>query len=182
MTSSNLQQLISPEQIQTRVMELSEAISHDYTGQPLTLIGVMTGSLMFLADLVRHLRIPHQIGVVQASSYPGASTSSGPLRIECGFLPPVADRDLLIVDDILDTGKTLSALKQQLLTMQPASVNTAVLLWKQSRTEHFPAPDYFGFQIQDRFVVGYGLDYDDDFRHLNAIYEFQETPNPGDAK
>jgi len=164
--SPQLEPLITQAQIAQRVQELAEAISADYHERPL---GVMTGSLLFLADLMKQLRVPHQVGVIQASSYAGATTTAGTLRTNLDYLPTLAGRDVLLIDDILDTGKTLQELMNQVATLQPASLKTAVLLWKPERTQVAITPDYLGFSIADQFVVGYGLDYNDDYRHLPHI-------------
>lgn len=164
-----MEPLITETQIAQRVQELAAAISADYHERPLTLLGVMTGSLLFLADLMKQLRVPHQVGVLQASSYPGTSTTAGTLRTNLEYLPPLSGRDVLLIDDILDTGQTLQQLLAQLATLQPASLKTAVLLWKPARTQVEITPDYLGFTIEDHFVVGYGLDYNDDYRHLPHI-------------
>src|SRR5262249_18386122 len=141
-------------------------IEEDYGNKPLTIVAVLTGSLIALADLVRQIRIPVRIALVQASSYRGATTSATALVVNQAFAPDVAGRDVLLLDDILDTGQTLSALVQHLKDRGATSVRTAVLLRKIGRQVIPIDPDYFGFAIPDAFVVGYGLDYDDDYRHL----------------
>jgi len=141
-------------------------IGHDYEARPLTIIGVLTGSLVFLADLTRQLAIPHRIGVLQASSYRGATTEPGLLRINLELVPDLQGRHVLLLDDILDTGQTLSALVEQVKQLGPLSVRTVVLLRKLGRQLVALEPDYCGFEIPDVFVVGYGLDYNDEFRHL----------------
>lgn len=171
-----LKVLISQAEIETRLMALAEEISAEYRGRPLTLLGVMTGSLLFLADLMKRLQVPHQVGVIQASSYSGGATAPGQLKSNLAYLPDLTNRDLLLIDDILDTGQTLQAIQQQLWAHQPASLKTAVLLWKPERTTAPIAPDFLGFRIANQFVVGYGLDYDDNYRHLPDIHivEFTE--------
>lgn len=171
--SHSLEILIPQSVIQTRIRELAEEISREYADRPLTLLGVMTGSLFFLADLMKHLDVPHQVGVLQASSYVGSTTTPGQLRTNLDFLPPIHNRHVLLIDDILDTGQTLQKLVEQLEQLQPASLQTAVLLWKQARTVVDLQPDYLGFPIEDLFVVGYGLDYNDDYRHLPDLNVLQ---------
>jgi hypoxanthine phosphoribosyltransferase len=161
--------LLTAEQIADRVRILGEQISRDFQGRPLTVIGVLHGSVVFVADLIRAISTPHQLGFVLASSYPGPATSPMPLRLQLDALPDVAGRDILLVDDILDTGRTLSALKERLGERHPAEVRTAVLLWKKDRTEAATQPDYFGFEIPNQFVIGYGLDFNGDYRHLPFI-------------
>jgi hypoxanthine phosphoribosyltransferase len=162
--------LISAERIQRRVAELAQQIATDYHNhRPITIVGVLTGSLMFLADLVRHLDLPLRIGLIQASSYRGAVTTPGQLRIEPGLLPDVRQRHVLLLDDILDTGQTISHLVAHLRSVQAASVRVAVLLRKQGRQQVAIEPDYCGFDIPNAFVVGYGLDYNDEYRHLPYV-------------
>lgn len=161
--------LISESEIQERVRALGERISRDYQGKLLTVVAVLTGSLIFLADLIRRIRVPHRIALMQASSYRGGATSPEALVVNPTLEPDVAGRDVLLVDDILDTGRTLSALARHLQGRGARSVRTAVLLHKQGRQEVSIEPDYSGFEIPNAFVVGYGLDHDDDFRHLPYI-------------
>lgn len=161
--------LISQEKIQERVDELGRQIMHDYAGQQLTIVGVLTGSLMFLADLMRRLDLPLRIALIQASSYRGDATSPGELRVQSDLLPDLTGRHILILDDILDTGHTLAYLVRHIGGLQPASVKTAVLLRKSGRQEEALEPDYCGFQIPDEFVIGYGLDYNDEHRNLPFI-------------
>jgi hypoxanthine phosphoribosyltransferase len=135
----------------------------------LTIVGVLTGSLMFLADLVRHLDLQLRIGLIQASSYRGATTTPGELTVGPELLPEVRGRHVLLLDDILDTGHTLKRLVAHLAGLEVASLRTAVLLRKQGRQQVPFEPDYTGFEIPDAFVVGYGLDYNDEYRHLPHV-------------
>ena len=159
--------LISTDRIQHRLTELAAQIGPDVLGQPLTIVGVLTGSLMFLADLVRRLDLPLRIGLIQASSYRG--TTSGELRLGRELLADVRGRHVLLLDDILDTGQTLRHLVQHLHEAGATSVKVAVLLRKQGRQVHPVTADYVGFDIPDEFVVGYGLDYNDEYRHLPYV-------------
>src|ERR1043165_3508014 len=161
--------LITTEQIQQRVSELASQIRPVEGGRPLTSVGVLTGSLMFLADLVRHLDIPLRIGLIQASSYRGPATEPGQLRIGTDILADVKGRHVLLLDDILDTGQTLKHLLTHLLDQGAASVKIAVLLRKQGRQVHRVNVDYVGFDIPDVFVVGYGLDHNDEHRQLPYV-------------
>ncbi|WP_145277984.1 hypoxanthine phosphoribosyltransferase [Tautonia plasticadhaerens] len=161
--------LISEEEILARVAELGRRIDADYQGKPLTIVAVLTGSLILLADLIRRIHLPHRVALLQASSYKGATTERGDLAVNEAFAPVVHGRDVLLLDDIFDTGHTLSALVPGLMARGARSVRTAVLLRKEGRQEVAMEPDYVGFEIPDAFVVGYGLDYDDDFRHLPHI-------------
>ena len=161
--------LISESEIQERVASLGRQIEADYRGKPLTIVAVLTGSLIMLADLIRQIRIPLRIALIQASSYRGATTTATTLVINESFAPDVAGRDVLLLDDILDTGQTLSALVRHLADRGARSVRTAVLLRKIGRQEVPLEPDYCGFTIPDAFVVGYGLDFNDDYRHLPYV-------------
>jgi hypoxanthine phosphoribosyltransferase len=161
--------LIPAERIQTRIEELAREIAADYHGQPVTIIGVLTGSLMFVADLVRHLNLALRIGWIQASSYRGAVTTPGALHIEPELVPDVRGRHVLLLDDILDTGQTLGHLVEHFKNLEPISMRVGVLLRKQGRQKVPVELDYCGFEIPDAFVVGYGLDYNDEFRHLPYV-------------
>jgi hypoxanthine phosphoribosyltransferase len=161
--------LLSADRIQQRVAEMAQQIAADYPGRPLTIVGVLTGCLMFLADLVRHLDQPLRIGLIQASSYRGETTRAGELHIHPELLPDVRGRHVLLLDDILDTGQTLHHLHEHLRGLGVASLRTGVLLRKLGRQQLPIEPDYCGFDIPDAFVVGYGLDYNDEYRHLPHI-------------
>lgn len=164
-----LEPLIPAPVIQQRVAELGARIAADYRELPVTIVGVLTGCLIFLADLVRHLDLPLRIGLIQASSYRGQATQPGELRIDPALLPDLQGRHVLLLDDILDTGKTLARLVDHLHGAGAASVRTVVLLRKRERQVVDLEPDYFGFDIPDAFVVGYGLDYGDEYRNLPHI-------------
>jgi hypoxanthine phosphoribosyltransferase len=162
--------LIPAEQIRERVAALARQVATDYRERrPLTIVGVLTGSVIFLADLVRQLDLPLRIGLIQASSYRGAATEPGELRIDPSLLLDVRDRHVLLLDDILDTGQTLSRLVRHMDGLGCASLRVAVLLRKQGRQQVPFEPDYCGFEIPDAFVVGYGLDHNDEHRHLPYI-------------
>jgi hypoxanthine phosphoribosyltransferase len=161
--------LITADQIRVRVDELANDVRAAYAGKPFTVVGILTGSLVFLADLVRRIDLPHQIGLVQASSYRGTATSPGELVIRDELLPDVRGRHLLVLDDILDTGQTISRLVEHLRAKGAASVRTCVLLRKVGRQRVPFEPDFCGFAIPDQFVIGYGLDYNDEYRHLPFI-------------
>jgi hypoxanthine phosphoribosyltransferase len=164
-----MQVLIPAERIQQRVGELARQIAADYQGRPVTIVGVLTGSLIFLADLIRHLDLPLRVGLIQASSYRGPATTPGELRIQPDLTPDVKGRHVLLLDDILDTGQTLGQLVRYLDTLGVVSVRVAVLLRKRGRQQVPLEPDYCGFDIPDAFVVGYGLDFNDEYRHLPYV-------------
>ena len=161
--------LLSAADIQRRVAEMARQIADDYRGQPVTIVGVLTGCLMFLADLVRHLDLPLRIGLLQASSYRGETTTAGELRIQLERLPDLRGRHVLLLDDILDTGQTLAYLREHLHNLGIASLRIGVLLRKEGRQQLPLEVDYRGFDIPDAFVVGYGLDYNDEYRHLPYV-------------
>ncbi len=164
-----MQTLIEEREIRSVVEVLGKQIADEYRGQPLTVLGVLTGSIVFLSDLIRTIDLPLRVGLIQASSYRGATTKPLDLRINDSLLPDIRDRAVLLVDDIFDTGHTLSALLSTVRQYQPRSVRSAVLLWKIGKAKVTIEPDFHCFQIPDRFVVGYGLDYNDDHRHLPFI-------------
>lgn len=161
--------LLTEVQIQQRIGELAEKIGIEYREKPTTIVGVLTGSLMFLADLVRRLDFPLRIGLIQASSYRGETTTPGELRISPDLIPDVKERHVVLLDDILDTGKTMHSLVAHMHSLGALSVKVAVLLRKEGRQTVALDPDFYGFDIPNAFVVGYGLDFNDDYRHLPYI-------------
>src|SRR5262245_4733075 len=152
--------LVAEKEIAARVAELGRAIAHDYADTSLVLIGVLQGAIPFLADLMRALPIDVTVDFLRASSYGSGTTSSGSVRLVAGLSVDVADRHVLLVDDIIDSGHTLAALKRTVEARRPRSVKTCVLLDKTGRRETEMTIDYVGFAIPNVFVVGYGLDYD----------------------
>jgi len=161
--------LLSEHQIRQGVDRLAHEVRIEFLGRPLTVIGVLTGSLVLLADLIRRIDLPLRVGLIQARSYRGRATSPGALAINWDLLPDLEDRDVLLVDDIFDTGQTLATLSTQLWTLGCRSLRSAVLLRKQGRQTVEIVPDFVGFEIPNEFVVGYGLDYEDAYRHLPYI-------------
>jgi hypoxanthine phosphoribosyltransferase len=166
-----VKKLLGEEEIRGGVQRLAREIGDHYATRPLTVVGVLTGSIVLVADLIRYLDLPLRVGVIQARSYCGAATSPGPLAIDASMLPDIRGRDVLLVDDIFDTGRTLAALVEQFATLGPSSLRTMVLLRKAGRQQVALQPDYVGFEIPDVFVVGYGLDYQDGYRHLPYLAE-----------
>ena len=164
-----LKTLLSEQQLKSGVARLAEEINAHYHGQPLTIIGVLTGSVVLLADLIRLLTMPLRVGVIQARSYRGSATSPGELTIQADLLPDVRGRQVLVIDDIFDTGQTMLEMTAQLRKLEPASLRLAVLLRKQGRQRVRIEPDHVGFEIPDEFVVGYGLDYRDEYRNLPYV-------------
>ncbi|MEX1042387.1 MAG: hypoxanthine phosphoribosyltransferase [Pirellulaceae bacterium] len=161
--------LITENQLQTRVQQLAAELNRHYHRRPLTALGVMTGSLVLLADLIRLLEMPLRVGVMQARSYRGGDTTAGDLALNLDMMPVIAGRDVLIVDDIFDTGRTLERVLADITPLGPASMRTLVLLNKTAQNQVAIRPDYVGFEIPSEFVVGYGLDYQDEYRNLPCI-------------
>jgi hypoxanthine phosphoribosyltransferase len=161
--------LISSERIRDRVDAMSSEIARAYDGRAVMAVGILTGCLVFMADLIRRIDLPLRVGFITASSYRGAATTPGKLLIQDELLPTLAGRDVLLLDDILDTGKTLTRVVAHLLDRGAGSVKVAVLLRKVGRQEVPFEPDFVGFTIPDKFVVGYGLDFNDEYRHLPFI-------------
>lgn len=160
--------LLPEERVRARVAELGAAITRDYAGRALKLVGVLKGSFMFLADLARAVDLPVQVDFIGTSSYQGATTS-GVVRITTDLSCPIAGEHVLLVEDIVDTGLTVRYLLDNLGTRGPASVGVCALLRKPARAR-LPVPvAYTGFEIPDAFVVGYGLDRDGRFRNLPYI-------------
>jgi hypoxanthine phosphoribosyltransferase len=160
--------LIGEAKIAARVRELAADIERDFAGKDLLVVALLTGTVPFLADLIRHIALPMRLDFMGVSSY-GNSTAPGELVFTKELRLEARDRDVLLVDDILDTGKTLRAVIDKLNALQPRSLKTCVLLEKKSRrTETIPA-DYVGFEVPDEFVIGYGLDYAERYRNLPFI-------------
>jgi len=149
-------------------------INSHYQDDPLTILGVLTGSVVLLADLIRLLNMPLRVSVIQARSYRGNSTTRGELTVNADLVPDLTGRNVLVVDDIFDTGHTLFELMNKMQTFQPGSIRSAVLLRKVGRPEMKREPDYVAFEIPDEFVVGYGLDYNDAYRNLPYIASLEE--------
>ena len=161
--------LLTEEQIKKRVKELAEEISNDYQDKEPVLVSILKGSFMFLSDLLRNLKIQCTIDFVAISSYNGSTESTGVVRQLLDLRENPVDKDLLIVEDIVDTGITLNYLKKNLLTRNPRSLKICVLLDKKERRKDHIKIDYTGFVIPDKFVVGYGLDYQEKYRNLPYI-------------
>ena len=162
--------LITSEQIQAKVAELGARVSADYAEREVTLVSVLKGSLPFMADLMRHIRVPLTIDLMEVSSYGGATTeTTGLVRILKDLSSSIETRDVLIVEDIIDTGLTLNYLIRYLNGKAPASLRICTLLDKPARRLVEIPIDYLGFTIPDRFVVGYGLDYGERYRNLPFI-------------
>jgi len=161
--------LISEEELKAKVTELGKQISEDYRGKPLLLVCILKGSVVFMSDLMRAIDIDCKIDFMSMSSYYSGTKSSGQVRIVLDLNKPVQDYDLLIVEDILDSGITLSYIKELLLPRKPRSIKICTLLDKPERRVADIKADYSGFSIPDEFVIGYGLDYDEKYRNLPYV-------------
>ena len=159
--------LISREEINRRVEQLGREISQDYKGRELHLVGVLNGAFMFIADLVRHLSIPCQICFLQASSYKDQLVSTGKVKLMHNL--DLSGKDVLVVEDIFDTGLTLKHIREDLYVQKPTSLEICALLNKRIPDKLAVNVKYIGFEIENRFVVGYGLDYAEKFRELPHI-------------
>ena len=162
-----------------RLDEIAAQISKDYRDKELTVIAVLNGSLMFMADLLRRIQLPLKLDCLSVASYHGKAQTSGEVIFKSATADPsyggqiappdVKDRHVLILDDILDSGHTLAAIREKLETAQPRSIRICVLLSKKKQRAREVDADYLGFEIEDEFVVGYGLDYDERYRNLPCI-------------
>jgi hypoxanthine phosphoribosyltransferase len=161
--------LVPAEDLQARVRELAEAISRDYAGRSLLLVGVLKGAVFFLSDLMRHIDIPVEVDFMAVASYGSATDSSGVVRILKDLDVVIEGRDVLIVEDIVDSGLTLQYLLRNLGSRNPASLQVCALLTKPERRKVELRARYVGFEIPDRFVVGYGLDYAERYRNLPFV-------------
>ncbi len=164
-----MQTLISEDQLREGITKFARRIDREYAGRPLTLVALLNGGVVFLADLIRQVKIPIQFETIRTSSYRHATTSPGELWVDRQAQPAVAGRHVLLIDDIFDTGQTLTKVKSLAEGWGAASVRTAALLWKRSRSVDGAAPDEFLFEIPDLFVVGFGLDYNGAYRQLPMI-------------
>ena len=161
--------LVTAEELQRRVAELGEQISGDYAGRPLLLIGVLKGAVFFLSDLMRFIDIPVEVDFMAVASYGSATDSSGVVRILKDLDASIEGRDVLIVEDIVDSGLTLQYLMRNLGSRNPRSLEVCALLTKPERRKVDLPTRYVGFEIPDRFVVGYGLDYRERHRNLPFV-------------
>ncbi len=161
--------LVSAEDLQRRVAELGEQISRDYAGRRLLLVGVLKGAVFFLSDLMRYIRIPVEVDFMAVASYGSATDASGVVRILKDLDAAIEDRHVLIVEDIVDSGLTLQYLLRNLGSRGPRTLEVCALLTKPARRKVDLPTRYVGFEIPDRFVVGYGLDYGEQHRNLPFV-------------
>jgi len=170
--------LITPERLKQRVRELGAEITADYPGSNVLLIGVLKGSVFFMADLARAIDLQLEMDFMAVSSYGNATESSGVVRVLKDLDAPLAGRDVIIVEDIIDSGRTLAYLLELLQQRRPASIEICTLLSKPERAEVEIDVRYTGFEIPNKFVVGYGLDYSERYRNLEYICCMDETNLP----
>ncbi len=161
--------LLTSDQIAARVKELGEQITEDYKGQSVLMVGILRGAVVFFADLVKNVDLDVRFDFMVVSSYGNGAESSGEVRIDKDLAQPIEGMNVIIVEDIIDTGYTLKNLKRLLLTRNPASLKICSLLDKPSRRKVELEGDYVGFAVPNEFVVGYGLDYAEKYRNLPDI-------------
>ena len=169
MEKYHIEVMLQEETVNRRIRELGEEISRDYEGKTVHLICILKGSVYFTCELAKRITVPVTMDFMQCSSYGAATKSSGVVRIVKDLDEPITGRDVIIVEDIIDSGRTLSHLKDLLSQRQPASLKICTLLDKPERRVTDVDVEYVGFQIEDKFVVGYGLDYDQQYRNLPYI-------------
>jgi len=172
--SSEIQVLIREEDVRARISEMAKAISAHYEGEELLLIGILNGSVFFLTDLAQKLTVPAEIDFMAASSYGSGTESSGNVVVTKDLDRDVKGKHILVVEDIIDTGRTLKVLTKMLLEMEPLSLEVATLLDKPDRRVVDFEADYVGFKIPDVFVVGWGLDFDQRYRDLSFVGVIKE--------
>lgn len=165
MSSSQVQVFISAERIAARVAELGVQLNQEYAGRSVVVVGILKGSFMFMADLIRHLTIPVRLDFMGTKSYVG-TTTSGQVQITKDLDKPIEGEHVLLVEDIIDTGLTLSYLKRNLEQRRPLTLKTIAFLDKPSQRRVDIHADYVGFEIENKFVVGYGLDFEQQYRQL----------------
>jgi hypoxanthine phosphoribosyltransferase len=184
-----VKQILSTNQVREGVRKLADELGTIYGNRPLTIIAILTGSLVLLADLIRQLQMPLRVAMVQASRYrtPDDPAADGQIstellpNISTELLPNLKGRDVLVIDDIFDTGHTLVEVLAQILEQEPKSVRSAVLMRKTDRSEVPIQPDMVMFEIPDEFVVGYGLDYEDRFRNLPYVAALEPEDLAGEG-
>jgi hypoxanthine phosphoribosyltransferase len=164
---------LTVDQIQKKVKELADRISEDYEGKELVAVGILKGAFIFFSDIVRMIRVPLVVDFLIASSYLKSETS-GEVRMHYDIREDITDKDVLLVDDIVDTGITLNYLRERILMKSPRSLKICTFLDKKERREVEIPLDYVGFEVPNEFVVGYGLDYDNKFRNLPYISVFKK--------
>ncbi|MSO42211.1 MAG: hypoxanthine phosphoribosyltransferase [Solirubrobacterales bacterium] len=172
--------LVSEEDLGRRVIELGAEVSRDYEGRDLVLVAILKGAVPFLADLMRSITVPTELDFMAVSSYGSSTDSSGVVRILKDLDASISGREVLIVEDIIDSGLTLQYLLKNLMARNPSSLEVCALLTKPERRRVDLPIRYVGFEIPNRFAIGYGLDHDQRFRNLSYVAALKETPPAGD--
>lgn len=165
--------LISEEELQTRIKALAHTLNEAYNGRDPLVVSVLNGSFLFTADLVRHLDWDPEIQFIRVSSYKGGMTSSGEMQILLDLKTPIQGKDIILVEDIVDTGNTLEWLRRYMMNRGAASVNLVTLLFKEEAFQAKTPPEFIGFNIPNVFVVGYGMDYAEHGRSIPAVYQLK---------
>ena len=165
--------IISSGEIAQRIANLGQEISNDYIGRQLLVVGILNGAFILTADLVRSITIPLEVDFVRVASYDSATTSSGKIRLLKDLEIPVRDKDILLVEDIVDTGNTIAWLSKHLQGRGASSIKLCTLINKEERREQKVQIDYCGFEVQEGFLVGYGLDHAEQHRQLPDIYRLK---------
>lgn len=178
MNQYHLNRLLTAEEITSMVKKLADQISQDYVGKELILVCILKGAFMFLSDLTRHLKIPVKIDFVRLASYGSGMKSSVNIEITKDIELPIEGKDVLIIEDIIDSGHTLQFLKDRLTLSNPLSVKICALLDKKARREVEMEADYLGIEVNDVFIVGYGIDFNENYRHLPEIYYVTPVDQP----
>jgi hypoxanthine phosphoribosyltransferase len=178
MEGYRLNLVLSREQIASLVQGLADQISNDYNGRELVLVCILKGAFMFLSDLVRYLKIPVKIDFVRLASYGSGMKSSGNIEITKDIELPIEGKDVLIIEDIIDSGHTLQFLKDRITLSNPRSVKICALLDKKARREVEMKADYLGIEVDDVFIVGYGIDFNENYRHLPEIHYVTTLNHP----
>ena len=170
MEGYHLNRLFTQEQIASIVQGLADQISKDYSGKELVVVCILKGAFMFLSDLIRRLQIPVQVDFVRLASYGSGMKTCGKIEITKDVEIPLEKKDVLIIEDIIDSGRTLRFLKDRLALSNPRSIKVCALLDKKARREVVMEADYLGIDVDDLFIVGYGIDFNEHYRHLPEIY------------
>jgi hypoxanthine phosphoribosyltransferase len=178
MEGYQLNPLLSQEEIASIVKSLADKISKDYSERELVVVCILKGSFMFLSDLVRQLRISVKIDFVRLASYGAAMETSGNVKVTKDIEIPIEGKDVLIIEDIIDTGRTLQFLKDRLALLKPSSVKVCALLDKKARREVKIEAEYLGREVDDVFIVGYGIDFNETYRNLPEIYYITSADHP----
>jgi hypoxanthine phosphoribosyltransferase len=172
--ADTLRKLFDKEEIRSAVKRLAEAITRDFDDEELVLVSVLKGSFMFISDLMREIRNPVVVDFIRASSYGSGTTTSGQVTLTKDLETDIAGRNVIIIEDIIDSGLTLTAIRELLLARKPRSLKICALVDKRARRKVEIEGDYVGFSMEDGFIVGYGVDYAERYRNLPAIYVVEQ--------